>query len=200
MQAKATLKDARMSPRKVRPLAKMVRGMRVRDALAQLQFMPGKAPVILLDIVKSAAANAEHNLGLSPDNLIVNGIQVSKGTVLKRFNPVAKGMAHPILKRFSNITVVVEDVNADATSAKKVAQAEIPTLSAQEFVASEMNAEEEHNHDHEHDHDGEEASKSVKAKALAKPASTGKDVASGKISSNQSGGDKKKVHRRKSIG
>lgn len=200
MQARATLKNAKMSPRKMRPLARLLRGMTVADAKAQLAFMPGKASELILDVLASAAANATNNLGMSLPQLVVREVQVSKGIVLKRFNPVAKGMAHPILKRFANVTVVVE-TKADGKDKKTIKKAAkrkaIPTLSMDEFAASEMKVKTQ-----EAQEIADQKAKTALTpdKALARPEPTAKERASRKIITNQLGGDKKKTHRRKSIG
>jgi len=101
---KAILKNYRQSPRKVRLLADLVRGKKVNDALAALQFVDKKAAEPFSKVVLSAQANAK-NAGVDISKLIIKKVAVNKGTVIKRFMPRARGSASPIRKRNSHITV-----------------------------------------------------------------------------------------------
>ncbi len=101
---KAVLKNYRQSPRKVRLLADLVRGKKVKDALAVLQFAEKRAAEPFAKVIRSAAANAAQ-AGKNPDTLIIKKVAVDKGTVIKRFMPRARGSASPINKRNSHITV-----------------------------------------------------------------------------------------------
>jgi len=101
---KAILKNYRQSPRKVRLLADLVRGKKVKDALAALQFIDKKAADPFAKVVLSAQANAKV-AGADIDKLIIKSVAVNKGTVIKRFMPRARGSAAPIRKRNSHITV-----------------------------------------------------------------------------------------------
>lgn len=107
MEVKATAKYVRMSPRKVRLVVGAVRGKPVNEALATLDFLPNAAARAVAKVVKSAAANAENNYQLSPDELYITRIYADEGPTLKRFRPRARGRVSPILKRSSHITVVV---------------------------------------------------------------------------------------------
>ena len=199
MKVSATQKHARMSPRKIRPYARMVQGMTSDRAISQLTFATGKAPEILLHVVKSAVANAVNTHELAKDSLKISSILINQGLVMKRFNPVSKGMAHAILKRTAHVTVVVEgEAQEKADSKKGVKKQEvIKTISADEFVASEQKErtkeEQEVTEEHLHKHDTteERAVETIQDK---------KAGASSKVKMNQSGGDSKKTHRRKSIG
>jgi len=106
---KATAKTVRYTPRKVRLVLDVVRGKSVNEALAILKFMPNHAATAVYKVVKSAAANAEHNNQLDPNSLYIKECYANEGVVLKRFMPRAKGNAAQILKRTSHITVVVSD-------------------------------------------------------------------------------------------
>jgi large subunit ribosomal protein L22 len=99
----------RRAPRKARLIADLVRGMRVADALAQLEFSPKHAAVDVAKAIKSAAANAEHNHQLARDQLWLKTILVDEGPTLKRIRPVSRGMAHQYFHRTCHITAVVED-------------------------------------------------------------------------------------------
>jgi large subunit ribosomal protein L22 len=109
MEVIARAKYIRRTPRKARLVADMVRGMRVVDALAQLEFSPRHAAVDVAKAIKSAAANAEHNHQLSRDQLWLKTILVDEGPTLKRVRPVSRGMAHQYFHRTCHITAVVED-------------------------------------------------------------------------------------------
>lgn len=101
---KAILKNYRQSPRKVRLLADLVRGKKVKDALATLKFADKKAAEPFAKVVLSAQANAKQ-AGVDIEKLIIKTVAVNKGTVIKRSTPRARGSASPINKRNSHITV-----------------------------------------------------------------------------------------------
>lgn len=101
---KAVLKNYRQSPRKVRLLADLVRGKKVKDALNALRFIDKRAAEPFLKVVLSAQANAKQ-AGADVDRLVITNVAVNKGTVIKRFMPRARGSASAIKKRSSHITV-----------------------------------------------------------------------------------------------
>jgi len=109
MQVSATLKHARISPQKCRLVADQVRGMPVEKALNVLSFSTKKAAGMVLKVLESAIANAEHNEGADIDELKVASIYVNEGRTMKRFRARAKGRGTRILKRNSHITVTVGD-------------------------------------------------------------------------------------------
>ena len=109
MDVRSTAKTVRVTPRKARLALDMIRGKRVEEALAILQFTPNNAAHEVYKVVKSAAANATHNHQLNADALYVKQCYADEGIVMKRFMPRAKGNAAQILKRTSHITVVVSD-------------------------------------------------------------------------------------------
>lgn len=106
-QAKAIARYVRISPRKVRQVVDLVRGKKVSDALAILQFTPKGATEPVTKVLQSAVANAEHNYEMDADALFVKEIYVDEGPTLKRIKPRAMGRADQIRKRTSHITVVV---------------------------------------------------------------------------------------------
>ncbi|MBI4743418.1 MAG: 50S ribosomal protein L22 [Actinobacteria bacterium] len=106
MQAKAVAKYIRVTPRKARQVADLIRGKEVEEALKVLNFCPKAAAKTLSKVVKSAAHNAEHNYNLK-DKLFVTAAYVDQGPTLKRFRPRAMGRASSIHKKTSHITVVV---------------------------------------------------------------------------------------------
>lgn len=107
MDVKATGKYMRISPQKVRKIAGAVKGKPVESGLNVLKFMPQKAAGMVEKIVRSAVANADNNIGLDVDALVVKNIIVDEGPMLKRFRPRARGRGTRILKRTSHITVIV---------------------------------------------------------------------------------------------
>ncbi len=109
MEAKAIAKTVRIAPRKARLVADLVRGKNIKEAQAILMFTPRAASPIILKVLNSAVANAEHNLELNVDDLFVKEIYVNEGVRLKRLLPRAKGQGDIIQKRTSHITVVVAE-------------------------------------------------------------------------------------------
>jgi len=109
MKAKAIAKHIRISPTKVRKVAKAVKGKPVEDALNLLDFMPQRSAKILTKVVRSAVANADQEPDVDVDSLSISNISVNEGPTLKRFKPRAMGRASRILKRTSHITVVLAE-------------------------------------------------------------------------------------------
>ena len=104
----ATAKHVRIAPDKVRIVLALIRGRSVSEAMAILQATPKSASEQVFKVLNSAAANAEHNGGLSVDDLYVAEAYADVGPTLKRYQPVSKGRAHHILKRTSHITVILD--------------------------------------------------------------------------------------------
>jgi large subunit ribosomal protein L22 len=109
MEVSAQAKYVRRTPRKARLLADAVKGMPVADALAFLEFSPKHAATDVAKVIKSAAANAEHNYNLNRDDLVLKQLFVDEGPTIKRIRPVSRGMAHQYFKRTCHITAIVED-------------------------------------------------------------------------------------------
>ena len=109
MEAKATLRYIRISPRKMSILCDQIRGKSVKDASAILALIPKAASEPLAKLVNSAAANAENNHGMDPEKLYVAETYATPGPIIKRFMPRAKGRAYGIKKRTSHVTVVVKE-------------------------------------------------------------------------------------------
>lgn len=101
-------KYARISARKVRLIADMIRGRDAQDALNVLKFSPQRAAVMISKVLTSAIANADE-AEADVDRLYVQETRVDEGPVMKRFQPKDRGRAYAILKRTSHITVVVEE-------------------------------------------------------------------------------------------
>lgn len=110
MEVRAKAKYIHMSPRKVKLVVDLVRGMGVDQALTVLSFSTKAAARPVAKVIQSAVANAEENYGLSPDELYVAQIYADEGPTLKRGRPGPRGRFKPILKRSSHITVVLESM------------------------------------------------------------------------------------------
>jgi large subunit ribosomal protein L22 len=104
----ATHKHARISASKVRPLATLIRGKKVDDALAILRYQPQRGARMLEKVLKSALGNAEDLRAPNIGGLRVIDARVDGGPMFKRVRPRARGMAHIIKKRFSHIKVSIE--------------------------------------------------------------------------------------------
>jgi large subunit ribosomal protein L22 len=107
MKAKAIAKNLSVSPKKLRPILDVVRGMPANEALTTLQFLPSPAAADVAKVVRSAVANAENNLNLDPEDLRIVSIYADEGIKLRRILPHPRGRAGLIHKRHSHITVVV---------------------------------------------------------------------------------------------
>lgn len=111
-EARATLKFARISSRKVKIVADLIRGKDIDEALAIMKFTPKASSEVLEKLLKSAIANAENNHDMKHENLYVAEIFANQGPTLKRIRPAAKGSAVRIRKRTSHITIVLKEKEA----------------------------------------------------------------------------------------
>ena len=111
-EARATLKFARISSRKVKIVADLIRGKDVDEALAIMKFTPKASSEVLEKLLKSAIANAENNHDMKHENLYVAEIFANQGPTLTRIRPAAKGSAVRIRKRTSHITIVLKEKEA----------------------------------------------------------------------------------------
>ena len=109
MEAKAYLKYARISPRKVKIVLDLIRGKDAGVAMGILKNTPKSASEYLVKLLNSAIANAEHNFNMDVTRLYVSECFVCPGPTLKRIMPRAKGSADRILKRTSHVTLVVKE-------------------------------------------------------------------------------------------
>jgi large subunit ribosomal protein L22 len=115
MAHKAIHRFARISPRKVRPLADLVRGKYADEALDILRYQPHRGARLIEGVIRSALGNAQdpdQNPGrtINVDSLFVAEVKIDGGPMFKRIRPRARGMAFPVLKRSSHITVTLEEV------------------------------------------------------------------------------------------
>lgn len=108
MAYRATHKHARISATKVRPLANLVRGKRVDEAIAILRYQPHRGARMLEKVINSAFASAEDRGAPNRAGLKVVEVKVDGGPMFKRVRPRARGMAHVIKKRFAHITVALD--------------------------------------------------------------------------------------------
>ena len=115
----------RVSPQKLNLVAQLIRGKKVSRALADLEFSTKRISHDVRKALESAIANAENNHDLDVDDLIVAEAFVGKALVMKRFHARARGRAGRVEKPFSNLTIVVREVEAQAAKGKsgKPAQA-----------------------------------------------------------------------------
>ncbi|MBI4496165.1 MAG: 50S ribosomal protein L22 [Deltaproteobacteria bacterium] len=109
MEARAVAKYLRLSPRKVRYSADLIRGKRVEEALTILSLVPQGGARVVSKVLRSALANAGQNKSIDVDTLFVKTICVDQGPTLKRFRPRPMGRAGRIRKRTSHITVVLSE-------------------------------------------------------------------------------------------
>jgi len=108
-EAKAMLRNLRVSPQKLNEVASMIRGMTASKALAALSFSRRRISGDVKKTLQSAISNAESNHSLDVDRLIVREAYVGKGLVMKRFHARARGRGARILKPFSHLTIVVAE-------------------------------------------------------------------------------------------
>ena len=109
MEVFALTRNARMSPKKVREVARTIQGRMANDAVEYLTLIPRKSARLIVKTLKSAIANAENNNNLASDTLTVKSAVVENGPVLKRFKAGAKGTAMPRRKKMSHLRIVVTD-------------------------------------------------------------------------------------------
>lgn len=119
MEVSAKTKYLRISPKKVRLVLDVIRGMQVEEAQGQLKFIPKRACVYILKLLNSAIANAENNFNLKKDNLYIKEITADEGPSLKRWMPRAMGRATLLKKRSSCIKIVL----AEKVESKKIIKA-----------------------------------------------------------------------------
>ena len=117
-EAMAQARNLRVSPQKLNLVAGLIRGKKVASALADLEFSKKRIARDVRKCLESAVANAENNHGLDVDDLVVTDAHVGKSMVIKRFVPRGRGRVGRILRAFSNITIVVRQVEA-ATAASE---------------------------------------------------------------------------------
>ena len=113
-EAQAVMRMLRVSPQKLNLVAGLIRGKKASVALADLEFSRKRIAGQVRKVLQSAIANAENNHDLDVDNLVVAEAHVGKALVMKRFSARARGRVGRIQKPFSNLTVVVREVEESA--------------------------------------------------------------------------------------
>ncbi len=109
MEVFAKLRYARITPRKMRLVGDLAKGLPVEKAHFQLKFSQKKGGKLLSTLLDSAIANAKEKGGIDVDNLYVKNVEVNDGPVLKRFMPRAMGRAYKILKKMSHVTITLDE-------------------------------------------------------------------------------------------
>ena len=109
MEVISSRNNIRITPRKMRLVAPLVRNMPLEQALVRLHFTQKDAARPIIDVLKTARADALHNHKLDEKNLFVKDVEVSEGPTYKRFRPASRGRAHGLAKRTSHLKVVLED-------------------------------------------------------------------------------------------
>jgi large subunit ribosomal protein L22 len=137
MEVNAKARYIRMSPKKVRLVIDVVRGMDIAPALAQLKFINKRAATPVEKLIKSAVANAMHNFELKEDNLFIKEIRADDGPTLKRWHPRAFGRAGSIRKRSVHITLIL----GEKVETKKDVKGKKEKLAAPKKVEELVNEE-----------------------------------------------------------
>ncbi len=109
MEARATLRYARITPRKMRLVANLAKGLPAEKAHYQLTFCQKRGGKMLLKLLDSAIANAREKGGIDVDHLYVKNVMVDDGPIMKRFMPRAMGRAYRILKKMSHVTLILDE-------------------------------------------------------------------------------------------
>jgi large subunit ribosomal protein L22 len=109
MEVRAVARYIRMSPQKVRRTLRLIQGMGIKEAQATLDLIPHRAARAIRRVVDSAAANAENNHGLEPEELWVSNAYVDAGPTMKRWRFASGGRVGMIRKRISHISVILSD-------------------------------------------------------------------------------------------
>lgn len=110
MEIKVKLNNLRTAPRKTRQVIDLVRGKKAAEAQSILSFTVNKSARPVLKLLNSAIASAKHDFQLDESNLLVSEIFVDEGPKLKRWHPMSRGRAYPIIKRTSHITLVLDEI------------------------------------------------------------------------------------------
>ncbi len=128
MEITAQLNYLRMSPRKVRLLANLIKGMEIKRAELELQYAGKRSAEPLLKLLRSAVANAKHNFQLAEEGLYIKNILVNQGPILKRSMPRAFGRAAPIRKRTSHVYLVLDTRAPVKIKPRKLSKKEEPLV------------------------------------------------------------------------
>jgi len=130
MEIKATQRDVRQAPRKVRLVANTVKKLSLENAIRQLAVVRRAATLPVLKTLRQAVANAVHNHGLSPQDLRIKDLLVNDGPTLKRWRAVSRGRSHAIQKKTCHIAVILETIE------KKTEKKTLPAAKSDEVEKS----------------------------------------------------------------
>lgn len=140
MQVKAKVKYLRMSPKKLRLVVDMIRGMKVEEALNALIFVDKLAKQPIIKLINSAVSNAVNNFNLQKENLYIKAIKVDMAGMLKRWQYRAHGRATPLRKKNAHILLVLEEVVPTKAKAKKVKTAKAVKVKSLEGLKEKSDA------------------------------------------------------------
>ena len=127
-QITAQLNYLRISPRKVRAVAELLKGLDVDLAEAQLRYLVRRPAKALLKLLNSAASSAKHNLGLDKNYLYIKEIIVNEGMKLKRYKPKGFGLSMPIQRKTSHIKIVLDEISGEKRKKKEAFLAKFPKI------------------------------------------------------------------------
>jgi len=140
MEITVKLSHLKITPRKVRQIANLIRDKKAVEAEAILEFLPNKPGKSVLKLLKSAIASAKNNFQLDPSNLYISEVFGDEGPKLKRSRPVSRGSAHPVWKRTSHITLTLNELKPTAKKKLKKAVQEVPAETIKEEPAKEIDS------------------------------------------------------------
>lgn len=145
MKVSAKLNNIRIAPRKTRLVANLIKGLDVKDALVQLDLTVKRTSLPMKKLLESAIANGENNFGVDRDNMYVLDVVTNAGATLKRWMPKAYGRAGQILKRTSQIELILEErVEGQGRKTKEeLAEEKAKRLEAKKKIAKEMETKQE---------------------------------------------------------
>jgi large subunit ribosomal protein L22 len=126
MEIKVKLSNLRTAPRKVRKVVDLVRGKKVSEAQSILLFTLNKSARPVLKLLNSAVASAKNDFHLDESNLFISEIAADEGPKMKRWHPMSRGRAFPILKRSSHVTLTLKELNSTEKPAQETNVKEIP--------------------------------------------------------------------------
>lgn len=139
MDVTARLRFARISPRKVRLVANMLRGLSVAEAEKQLRYLAPRSAQVMLKLLRSAMANAKQNYDLDPKALVVREVAVGSGVTLKRFMPRARGSAYRLEKKTSHIHVVLAEREGKGAPLRRAGKAsQLETKKVEELSPEDL--------------------------------------------------------------
>jgi large subunit ribosomal protein L22 len=123
MEIKVKLNNLRTSPRKVRQVIDLVRGKKIAEAQAILLFTINKSARPVLKLLNSAVASAKHEFHLDENNLFISAVTVDEGIKMKRWHPMSRGRAYPIIKRSAHIALTLSEEKIEQKKEEKKPEA-----------------------------------------------------------------------------